>query len=71
MTLAPLDLAVDRVIVLGPRSAARTLSGRPMTTPRNNPDGFAADWLRVVVVDAAGKRAWSNPLLLAWRRVRC
>lgn len=54
--------AVDRVIVLGPRSVARTVSGRSMTSARVSLAGLARDWLRVVLIDAAGKRAWSNPL---------
>lgn len=56
--------AVDRVTVLGPRARSATQSGTSMTMASLPLGGFNGDWLRVVVIDAAGKRAWSNPLRL-------
>ncbi|MBN9887654.1 PHP domain-containing protein [Salipiger abyssi] len=57
--------AVSTVIVQGRGSAATALHGASMTQAelplerlRNSP------WLRVTVIDRAGKRAWSNPV---WR----
>jgi hypothetical protein len=54
--------AVDRVTVLGPRARSVTLSGTSMTRANLPLTTFQGDWLRVVVIDAAGKRAWSNPV---------
>jgi hypothetical protein len=54
--------AVDRITVLGPRARSRTLSGRSMTSANLPIDDFAGDWLRVVAIDSAGKRAWSNAI---------
>lgn len=57
--------AVTSVLVLGHGSAAQSLQGRSMTRAEVTLDRFAASpWLRVVLIDAAGKRAWSNPI---WR----
>jgi hypothetical protein len=54
--------AVRSAIVLGSGSAARAVHGASMTTARVPLDDFrASPWLRVAVIDAAGKRAWSNP----------
>jgi hypothetical protein len=54
--------AVDRITILGPRARSHTFSGRSMTSASLPIDQFAGDWLRVVVTDAAGKRAWSNAI---------
>lgn len=57
--------AVETVIVQGHGSAAMAVHGASMTRTRVPLERFAnSDWLRVTVVDAAGKRAWSNPY---WR----
>ncbi|WP_333829437.1 phosphotransferase [Pararhodobacter sp.] len=56
--------AVDRVILLGPASRATRVFGQGLTTARLNAAQVAAPWCRVVVVDSAGRRAWSNPLWL-------
>ena len=53
--------AVDRVTVLGPRSQSRTLPGKSMTSASLPIEQMKGGWLRVVVIDASGKRAWSNP----------
>ena len=57
--------AVQTVIVQGHGSAATAVHGQSLTSAtvplervRNSP------WMRVTVIDRAGKRAWSNPI---WR----
>lgn len=58
--------AVQSVIVQGQGSAAVAVHGASMTRTKVVLDLFGnSDWLRVTVVDGAGKRAWSNPF---WRR---
>ena len=60
--------AVVSVIALGSGSAARAVHGHSMTrttVPIQRLDN--SPWVRVAVVDAAGKRAWSNPL---WREAK-
>ncbi|UWR25832.1 CehA/McbA family metallohydrolase [Sulfitobacter sp. S223] len=55
--------AVKSVIVQGQGSAAVAVHGVSMTSTRIPLDRFgASDWLRVTVIDSAGKRAWSNPV---------
>lgn len=50
------------MIVQGAGSAARAVHGQSMTRARLPRERFrASPWLRVTVIDAAGKRAWSNP----------
>ncbi|MEY8880393.1 CehA/McbA family metallohydrolase [Donghicola sp. XS_ASV15] len=57
--------AATAVIVQGFGSAAVAKHGHSMTHAAISLDRFKnSDWLRVTVVDAAGKRAWSNPI---WR----
>ena len=70
------DIAVegDRVTVrssaatvyslVGRGSRAECVTGRQMTRGELPAERFAGDWLRVVVTDAAGRRAWSNPIWL-------
>jgi len=55
--------AAATVIVQGAGSAARAVHGASMTGA-TVPLGRLRDspWLRVTVIDAAGRRAWSNPL---------
>lgn len=57
--------AVDRITILGPRARSHSFSGRSMTSANLPIDQFAGDWLRVVLTDAAGKRAWSNAIRLS------
>lgn len=60
--------AVRSIIVQGHGQAAVAVHGQSLTHGRIPLARFAASpWLRVTVVDAAGKRAWSNPL---WRADR-
>ncbi len=56
--------AASAVIVLGHGSAGVAVHGHSMTRARVtlDPRCVASPWLRVTVVDAAGKRAWSNPI---------
>jgi hypothetical protein len=58
--------AAETVIVQGRASAAVACHGASMTRARVALDArlAASPWLRVTVIDAAGRRAWSNPL---WR----
>lgn len=51
------------IIVQGQGSAAKALHGSSMTTGEMALSRFAASpWIRVTVVDPAGRRAWSNPI---------
>ena len=55
--------AVVTLIVQGHGCAARAVHGESMTTARMKLDRFAASpWLRVTVIDRAGRRAWTNPV---------
>ncbi|MEH7829528.1 PHP domain-containing protein [Gemmobacter denitrificans] len=57
--------AVVTVIVQGQGTAAQALHGQSMTRADLVLGRCAASpWLRVTVIDAAGRRAWSNPI---WR----
>ena len=54
--------AVSSVIVQGQGCAATGVHGSSMTRTEVKLDRFAnCPWLRVTIVDAAGKRAWLNP----------
>lgn len=58
--------AVSSVIVQGQGSATAALHGDSLTRTRVNIDRLAnSPWMRVTVIDRAGKRAWSNPV---WRK---
>ena len=57
--------AVSSVIIQGRGSAAVARHGRSMTDTSISLQRFAAsDWIRVTLMDAAGKKAWSNPIWL-------
>jgi hypothetical protein len=56
--------AVDRVTVLGSRALATTVSGRSMTAARLDISRFRGGWLRLVAIDASGRRAWTNPIVV-------
>ncbi len=57
--------AVASVIVQGHGSAAEARHGESLTDATIKLDRFArSPWLRVSVMDRAGRRAWSNPI---WR----
>jgi hypothetical protein len=54
--------ACASMIVQGAGTAAKAVHGHSMTHATLPLDRFAqSDWIRVTVIDAAGKRAWSNP----------
>lgn len=55
---------VITVSVLSRGTRAEKRHGRQITQARLPLDQFEGDWCRVVVTDAAGKRAWSNPIWL-------
>ncbi len=54
--------AVNRVTVVGPRALSQTLSGKSMTTATLSIAAFRGHWLRIAIIDEAGRRAWSNPV---------
>ena len=55
--------AVSTVIVQGHGCAAKAIHGDSMTRATMPLDRFArSPWIRVTVIDRAGKRAWSNPV---------
>lgn len=55
--------AVSTLVVAGQGSAAGAVHGASMTRARMPLDRFeASPWIRVTVVDAAGRRAWANPI---------
>ena len=57
--------AVSSVIVQGAGTAAVARHGQSLTGAEIPLDRFAASsWIRISVIDRAGKRAWSNPI---WR----
>lgn len=59
--------AVSSIIVQGQASAAKAVHGQSLTTGQIELDRFAnSPWLRVSLIDRAGKRAWSNPI---WREI--
>ncbi|MFD1510602.1 PHP domain-containing protein [Lacimonas salitolerans] len=61
--------AVLSVIVQGAGSAAQAVHGQSMTLSRQRLDRFqGSDWIRVTVIDSAGRRAWSNPIA-NWQHV--
>jgi hypothetical protein len=52
------------VLLVGPVSTNARRNGRNLTRARLPLDVFRGGWCRAVVVDALGRRAWSNPLWL-------
>ncbi|WP_421725061.1 CehA/McbA family metallohydrolase [Bauldia sp.] len=52
------------VLLLGPGRVTERVHGHTLTRARLPLEKFAGHWCRAVVVDAAGKRAWTNPLWL-------
>ncbi len=58
--------AAATIILQGQGTSMATLHGESMTTGRLSRERLAdSPWLRVTVVDRAGKRAWSNPVWVA------
>lgn len=57
--------SVVTIIIQGKGTSMATLHGKSMTTEQMSLDRLAdSPWLRVTVIDRAGKRAWSNPIWL-------
>ena len=55
--------AADRIIISGAGSAAKSIEGTSLTRGSMKLARFTdSGWLRVTVMDAAGRRAWSNPI---------
>jgi len=55
--------SVVTIIIQGQGSATATLHGEAMITGRLSLDRLAnSPWLRISIIDRAGKRAWSNPI---------
>ncbi|WP_040486093.1 CehA/McbA family metallohydrolase [Lutibaculum baratangense] len=52
------------ICVLGRGTRAETVQGRQLTRARLPPEKFLGDWCRIVVRDASGRHAWTNPLWL-------
>lgn len=53
----------ERIIVVGARAASKVIYGNAMAEASFPLAAFRpGGWLRVVVVDAFGRRAWSNPI---------
>jgi len=53
------------IIVQGKGTSMATLHGASMTTAQLSLERLAASpWIRVTIIDRAGKRAWSNPVWL-------
>ncbi len=52
------------VAVVGRGSRTVNVAGRQMTRASLPLERFAGDWFRLVVTDAAGRTAWSNPVWL-------
>ncbi len=50
------------ILVVGAVSQSAQAHGRSLTSARLPLDRFAGGWCRAVVIDASGRRAWSNPL---------
>lgn len=55
--------AVRSMVVMGQGTAATSIHGESLTAGTVALDRFwNSPWIRVSVIDAAGKRAWSNPI---------
>ncbi len=52
------------ILLVGAVSQSARAHGRSLTRATLPLDGFKGGWCRAVVVDAGGRRAWSNPLWL-------
>jgi hypothetical protein len=53
------------IIVQGQGTSMATLHGTTMTTGQLSLDRLSnSPWIRVTIIDCAGKRAWSNPIWL-------
>ncbi len=52
------------IAIVGRGSRAEHSHGRQMTRASLSLERFAKDWFRLVVTDAAGRSAWSNPVWL-------
>ena len=54
---------ISRAIVVGYGSASIAVHGDAMTkTKINFPDNSISPWIRIIIADSLGKRAWLNPI---------
>lgn len=57
--------AVSSIVALGWGTGAKAVHGHSMTRGEVPLDRLNnSPWIRAAVIDAAGKRAWSNPIWL-------
>jgi hypothetical protein len=56
---------VSSIFVSGPTAFARQQHGESLTEATFDVAGFAGAYCRLTVIDADGKRAWSNPIWLS------
>lgn len=57
--------AAEAIMLVGPVSRSSRLHGQNLTRASLDLAPFENGWCRAVVVDALGRRAWSNPLWLS------
>tara|TARA_A100001011_G_scaffold124419_1_gene131342 strand:+ start:250 stop:1188 length:939 start_codon:yes stop_codon:yes gene_type:complete len=54
---------IDRAIVVGYGSASVAVHGKSMTkTKINFPEHSKSSWIRIIIADSSGKKAWLNPI---------
>jgi hypothetical protein len=51
-----------QISLVGRGSRNEKLSGTDITSAQLSLEKFRGDWCRIVVIDHAGKIAWSNPI---------
>lgn len=56
--------AVESIMLVGAGSGSAAAFGRSLTRATLPLEKFDGTWCRAVAIDAAGRRAWSNPLWL-------
>ncbi len=61
-TLIVRTSAVTRVMALGAASRAVKVAGQAMTEALLDLTKLRGGWVRVVAIDAAGRKAWTNPM---------
>jgi hypothetical protein len=55
---------VNSIMLIGPKSRHLTKHGAAMTHLRFPLETFQGSYCRITIIDAAGRRAWSNPIWL-------
>ena len=54
--------ACEQIVLAGPHSLSVYAAGSGITAARLPLDRFAGKWGRLMVLDAQGRTAWSNPM---------